>query len=136
MNSAIVNNKRNIFQEEASVQDIIVSVLDKAYESNTKLSIYFAINLNFFDSFKTLIPHLKKLHENHLLSKINILLGSEIKKNAKEFLFLVKNDSISLSEENYSFIKQLYDQNIIRFKLNIDSNFSLKLLFHLLQSME
>jgi len=74
-----------------------------------------------------LIEDLKKLYNKNLLKEFKLIMGRETTYDTKEILKLIKNDATNLTNEDYQFLKELYDKNIFQFKIYTDKRFHIKL---------
>ena len=123
----IYNNKPNIIPNEDTVLNLFNSKIRNALTNNEELSIYCAVGFFFFNGLSELIPDLKKLHNKKLLKEFKLIMGRETTYNTKEILELIKNDATNLTNEDYQFLKELYDKNIFQFKIYTDKRFHIKL---------
>ncbi len=123
----IYNNKPNIIPNEDTVLNLFKSKIRNALTNNKELSIYCAVGFFFFDGLSDLIEDLKKLHNKNLLKEFKLIMGRETTYDTKEILKLIKNDATNLTNEDYQFLKELYDKNIFQFKIYTDKRFHIKL---------
>ena len=123
----IYNNKPNIIPNEDTVLNLFKSKIRNALTNNEELSIYCAVGFFFFNGLSELILDLKKLHNKKLLKEFKLIMGCETTYNTKEILELIKNDATNLTNEDYQFLKELYDKNIFQFKIYTDKRFHIKL---------
>ena len=114
-------------EKELTVLDIVVTHLRKALKEQKEISCFITTNLFFFDSFKIILPYLKELNDKKLLKKIKIILGQDTLKNAKDFLLVLKNDSISLTVDDFQIMSELMENDLLEIKLLYDKRINLKL---------
>ncbi|MEM5830271.1 MAG: helicase-related protein [Candidatus Aenigmatarchaeota archaeon] len=123
----IVNNRAGIIPEEKSVLEVFQDRINRAIENNRKLSFYIAVGFFFFEGFLKLYPYLKKLYEKNLLGEFKVIMGPETKKSTKEILEALKKDASILNDEDFEFIKKLYDEKKFDFRIYLDRGFHVKL---------
>jgi len=123
----IYNNKPNIIPNEDTVLNLFKSKIRDALTNNKELSIYCAVGFFFFNGLSELIEDLKKLYNKNLLKEFKLIMGRETTYDTKEILKLIKNDATNLTNEDYQFLKELYDKNIFQFKIYTDKRFHIKL---------
>lgn len=125
--SYIYDNKSNILKYEKLVLDLFKEKFRKALKENKKLSIYCAVGYFFFEGLAILIRDLEELYNKGLLKKFKLVMGGETKATTKEVLLAIKSDASKLKNEEYKFIKKLYDEGIFEFRIYLDRAFHIKL---------
>lgn len=118
MKNFIIDNKCGILKKEMNSVDLIKHFLDSALKNKKEISLYITADFRFFDSFKDILPALKKLFDEDLLKKFYIIISSDSSINPKDFLFKLKTDAISLNSNDFFLIKLLNNSGVLRFRIN------------------
>ena len=118
MKYRLIDNHCGLFAHETSAFQIMKNAIAAASEKSTPTDFFVIANFNFFDAFKKLLPEIEKLNNDGRLGKMRILICSEESITPKNFLFDLKNDAVSLEENDSVIMKKLYGEKKLYFRVN------------------
>lgn len=118
MKYRLIDNHCGLFSHETSAFQIMENAITAASKKSTPTDFFIIANFNFFDAFKKLLPEIEKLNNDGRLGKMRILICSEENIAPKNFLFDLKNDAISLEENDSVIMKKLYKEKKLYFRIN------------------